>query len=345
MFQSKLFTGNSISVIIDGTPYSVDSSHVNWEVLKQAFKDNDSDLFVEKFSVKNYIENHVVNGSSVSSGIRVVGNEVFFNSEKLNGTIVELILRNVEEGLEITPIANFLTKLYNNISYNTREHLFNFLTKHRLTITEDGKFLAYKSVKSDYYDKYSGTILNKVGAEIKFDRKDVDDNPNNHCSHGLHVGSLGYSGPGGWYNSAGDKVIIVAIDPEDVVSVPTDHDYQKLRCCRYVVVSEFKGELTRSVYSGSVSESGNDYDDSEFDDDDDSYNECSPSDMLMGYIYEFEYKGEEDDDYITRTVCVTDTSYKDRIIAELVYPEEYEGETRCFLFRNIMNNVVRELDE
>lgn len=349
MFQSKLFTGNSISVIVDGSPYSVDDSHVNWDALKAAFKDNDSDLFVEKLNVKSNIESYVVDGKSVSTGLEVDHNgTVRYNGNPLHGAIVDLVLRNVEEGMDITPVSNFLNKLYNNISFNTREHLFNFLTHHRLTITEDGRFLAYKSVRSDFYDKYSGTILNNVGAVITFDRKTVDDNPNHHCSNGLHAGSLGYSGPGGWYNSPGDKIIIVAIDPEDVVSVPTDHDFQKLRCCKYTVVSEFKGELKRPVYSGSVScddcDSCDDYDDDELDEDYED-EEILATEMLCGSVYEFEYKGEEDFDYETRTVCVTDNSMPDRVICELAQPEDYAGETRCFLYKNILNGVVRVLDE
>lgn len=346
MFQSKLFTGNAISVIIDGSPYSVDSSHPNWDTLKQAMKDNDSDTFLAEYNIKNKIESFVSGSETKSTGITTDGANVFYDGKPLHGAVVDAILRNIEEGVDIVPMANFLHKLYNNTSFNTREHLFNFLTKHRLTITEDGKFLAYKSVRSDYRDKHSGSISNTVGTVVQFNRKDVDDNPNNHCSNGLHAGSLGYSGPGGWYNSAGDKVIIVAIDPEDVVSVPTDHDYQKLRCCKYTVVSDFKGELKRSVYSGNVScdgcDSCNDYDDDELYDDEPE--ELSPEEMLCGFTYEFEYKGEEDNDYVLRTVCVTE-SFDDRIIAELAFPEEYEGETRCFLFKNILNDTVMAVDE
>jgi hypothetical protein len=112
-------------------------------------------------------------------------------------------------------------------------------------------------VNPDYTDKYSGTVDNTPGQKPeRMERSQVDDNPNNHCSNGYHVGALGYAGPGGWYNSPRDKVMICKVDPADVVSVPNDHGCQKMRCCYYEPVGEFQGELQGVVYSGEV---GGDY--------------------------------------------------------------------------------------
>jgi hypothetical protein len=122
-----------------------------------------------------------------------------------------------------------------------------------LSVTEDGCFLAYKTVNSDYTDKYSGTVDNTPGTKPdRMKRSQVDDNPRNHCSKGYHVGALGYAGPGGWYNSPNDIVLICKVNPADVVSVPDDHSCQKMRCCYYEPVGEFQGELKSSVYSGRV---------------------------------------------------------------------------------------------
>ena len=64
-----------------------------------------------------------------------------------------------------------------------------------------------------------------------------------HCSSGLHVGSLSYSGPGGWYNSGDDKIVIVKVNPADAVSVPSDHGASKLRVCKYEVIGEYEKDL------------------------------------------------------------------------------------------------------
>ena len=73
-------------------------------------------------------------------------------------------------------------------------------------------------------------------------RNDVDDNPNNHCSHGLHVARYNYA-----YNWD-DKTVIVKINPRDVVCVPDDYDGEKMRVCKYEVLKECDKQLTDTVY-------------------------------------------------------------------------------------------------
>jgi acyl carrier protein len=78
------------------------------------------------------------------------------------------------------------------------------------------------------------------------------------CSHGLHAGSLAYAR--GW----AERVILVEIDPADVVSVPGDENCQKLRCCKYTVVGEYNGPLpdtyTPEFSSDQSDDSGNSHD-------------------------------------------------------------------------------------
>jgi hypothetical protein len=156
-----------------------------------------------------------------------------------------------------------LENLMSNPSARAISELYDFLEHRALPITEDGYFLAYKSVRSDFKDKYSGTIDNSVGKTVEFPRNKVDDDRAHECSYGLHVGALAYSGPGGWYNSASDKVVIVKVNPKDAVSVPQDHNAQKLRVCKYEVVSLYSGGMEDApVYNsvGKPSDKNNDFD-------------------------------------------------------------------------------------
>jgi hypothetical protein len=64
-------------------------------------------------------------------------------------------------------------------------------------------------------------------------RNSVNDNPEETCSHGLHVCSEGYT-------KFGDRLMLVAVNPADVVSVPIDYNASKMRTCRYTVFQEIE---------------------------------------------------------------------------------------------------------
>ena len=66
----------------------------------------------------------------------------------------------------------------------------------------------------------------------------IDDDARVACSHGLHVGSSLTP----WTFARG-KVVIVKVNPKDVVSVPHDCNCQKLRTCAYTAVAEHIGTL------------------------------------------------------------------------------------------------------
>jgi acyl carrier protein len=95
----------------------------------------------------------------------------------------------------------------------------------------------------------TGRLLNKVGATIEVERSSVDDDFRQGCSHGLHAGSLSYAK--GW----GQRVVLVEIDPADVVSVPEDCNCQKLRCCKYTIVGEYSGPMPDTLTTEFDSES------------------------------------------------------------------------------------------
>ena len=116
-----------------------------------------------------------------------------------------------------------------------------------MPITPDGNFLAYKGVQTDYYSFTSGSInvlsgkvdngkiYNGIGEYILVSRNQVCDDKEIGCSSGLHAGSVKYATE---FGSRG-KVVIVEINPCDVVSIPTDCNCEKLRTCAYKVVGEY----------------------------------------------------------------------------------------------------------
>uniref|UniRef100_A0A6M3KUF6 Uncharacterized protein n=1 Tax=viral metagenome TaxID=1070528 RepID=A0A6M3KUF6_9ZZZZ len=317
----------TISCVVDGKQYIFDTDHPSYGVLCEAIKERDVETFISNYDVKAFI----------GEGVEIRGDTIYYQGEVVHNTVCENILRSIKEGFDIIGTKKFLENLIENPSKHSVDELFSFLQIHHLTITDDGCFLAYKCVKEDYLDKFSGKYDNHPGAVMEMSRNQVDDNLNHACSHGFHVGALGYSGPDGWYYREGDRVIIVKVNPKDVVCVPTDSNFQKVRVCRYEVVGDFQGELNRARYSGKV---GGDY--SSKKEEVKPRISIQPQDMLVDHYYEFDYTN-KDGERKHRYVIVVEHQ-EDRVVCELIIPEEYHGECRGFI-RNKMENILELMDE
>ena len=164
----------------------------------------------------------------------------------MDDAISRRILDFMSNNLPVAPLTRFLENLYNNPSRNSRTQLYKFLEHENLPITEDGCFLAYKSVQPDFTDHHTGKFSNTVGSVLSIERRNVDDNPDNGCSYGFHAGSLEYATT---FGGSDRKVVIVKINPSDVVSVPNDCEHQKLRTARYEVVAHYTGPLPKTYAS------------------------------------------------------------------------------------------------
>lgn len=188
-------------------------------------------------------------------GFQIVDDTVHYNGERLPLSLEQKVLSIVEDGLPLGHFEKFWERLQKNPSSSSVNELMDFLSYKELPITDDGYFIAYRGVRPDYYSvngntntkvvqgkvDSNGHIWNGIGETIEVLRRDVDDNRSQECSYGLHIGSLNYAA--GW----GQKVLVVKVDPADVVSVPKDCHFQKCRVCKYEVLYDFVGEITSSV--------------------------------------------------------------------------------------------------
>ncbi len=142
----------------------------------------------------------------------------------------------LEEDFPVDPLCNFLTNLKLNPSKRAVDELYGFLEKNSLPITPDGHFLAYKKVRDNYKDIHSGTFDNSVGQVCEMPRNEVNEDKDQTCSSGLHFCSLEYLPNFGY--GTGNRVVILKINPRDVVSIPSDYNNAKGRACRYEVIDE-----------------------------------------------------------------------------------------------------------
>jgi len=199
---------------------------------------------------------------STSGRVEIIGNRVMFDGEPCNNYMGTRILEHYREGNPVEPIINFMINVSANPSKRAVDELLQFLEYGNLPITPDGCFLAYKKVGDDYLDSYSRTIDNSVGQTVEMPRNAVQDDPNITCSYGLHFCSIEYVKV-----FHGSHLMVLKINPKDVVSIPTDYNNTKGRCCKYTVVGELEQtpEESNAWGRGLVTE----YDEVEDEDEDD----------------------------------------------------------------------------
>lgn len=229
MAYSYLIQGKNIVVVIDNKPYTITSTHMGYEKLKQAIKDADWD------TVKSVVDpvKEILNYGKGSVAIQ--GSKVFYKDRELAGVMTQRLIDMYQEGFPVEPLILFMENLMQNPSKRAVDELYKFLEKGNLPLTPDGHFLAYKKVRADFLDIHSGTMSNAPGQVVEMERNAVDDNTNNTCSSGLHFCSKDYLEHFGGSDS---RTVILKINPRDVVSIPADYNATKGRACRYEVLGE-----------------------------------------------------------------------------------------------------------
>ena len=225
-----ILTEESVTVVVDGQAHTMASTNPAFtEVRKELFQDeHDVERITNLFDLSKAVEDYV------QGSMEVKDSEVRYNGEVIHNYVVDRILDFMRRGLPYKPLLRFLEKLMANPSRRATDELYRFLEHKAMPLTPDGCFLAYKGVRHDFTDHYSGNFSNAVGQVLEMRRNGVCDNADLGCSSGFHAGSYEYAKG---YCHGGGHLMIVKIDPSDVVSVPHDCDCQKLRTCKYEVVS------------------------------------------------------------------------------------------------------------
>ena len=228
--------------------------------LLDVIKSKDADL------LHYYVETHLARKQGMTeltldTGWAEVDGGITFRGEPVGPVMQRRVTEARELGLPLEPFEKFLIKLDQNPSYNSRQQLLGFLNACDLPITDTGDFIAYKAVRDDFFDKHTGTVEYAIGSVVEMPRSEVDDNPEHTCSKGLHVCSKGY----GRY---AERLLIVYVNPADVVSVPTDYNNAKMRVCRLTVgeeIKDFKEFVDEPIYNSHYDAESYDYDYDEWD--------------------------------------------------------------------------------
>ena len=242
MAINYIISGNgTMTIVLNNESHSVGYDHPNYIHIKECLVNNDEESMIPLLNIPESILNYTDENVTIEAGV------LKYKDEEIHNSLTERIMTMMRDGFPFQPMIKFLGNILENPSNRAVQELYTFLEHKNLPITEDGCFLAYKAVNKNYMDKYSGTFDNSVGQSVTMQRRKVDDNCNHGCSDGLHVGALDYVE--GYRNEGNeDKVVIVKVNPQDVVSVPTDSECQKVRCCSYEVVADYTGPLKEQVH-------------------------------------------------------------------------------------------------
>jgi len=285
-----IVTSNAITVIWEGQPYTVNTDNPNYTGLKNALLNAEYDGIGRFLDIKKQIEDFS-HGS-----IKVVAEKVYYGNYELKGFVIDKLLEFLRSGAkDAQPILNFIEKLMFNPSKNSVDQLYTFLSYKTLPLTETGNIIGYKGVDTDFYSKHgnkntivitgnvdaNGRILNKIGETIEVARNSVDDNKDNHCSHGLHIGSYDYAKD--WAGNNG-HLMMVEFNPSDAVSVPTDCNFQKLRVSKYKVIGEVPFERIKETEAPLNEPYYNTDEEINVDDENDCDNDCDCN-LNEGYNY------------------------------------------------------------
>lgn len=240
-----LIQGSNIVLVIDSKSHTISESHVQYQKIKDAIKAKDWD------TVRNLVDMQTVISNYGAGDITITNGTLYWKGTVVHSVLAEKIVSMYAEGFPIDPFVAFMSNLMQNPSHRAVNELYGFLEKGKLPITPDGHFLAYKKVRDDYKDVYSGTIDNSIGAVVKMPRNEVNDNKEQTCSTGLHFCSESYLRGFG-----GSRIMILKINPRDVVSIPVDYDNAKGRACEYTVVGEVAADAVTTSVVAAVQETG-----------------------------------------------------------------------------------------
>lgn len=256
--------GKSLALFYaDGDSETIPETHVSFKAIIEKLLSGTTDEEVRELT--QVLQTIVRKMASLSERVTVDGKELYFDGDPLRGEISDIIKKMFEDGkaLDFKPLVNFLEKAKTNPSLKSVDDLYRWIKKGDLVIDPDGDIVAYKgvSVRADGVsvsvhsgtafvngEEFTGQIPNVPGTIITMPRSEVNSNELIACSTGLHAGTFSYA------NSFAQRLILVKINPRDVVSVPKDSSDQKLRVSRYTVLSQIDGRLESVYYQPTLDE-------------------------------------------------------------------------------------------
>ena len=241
----------TITIVVDRQVHTVQRSAANANALiDELAKGESADLEVIKAmaSVKNYIV-YLSQGriSLTDAGIQFMG-------ELVNSYMTERIMRHHAEGVDVSPMLAFMDRVMNHPIIGIQQDIYKWCEKGDMPFTAEGHIIAYKKVDMNwrsYHASPDGTHLyHPIGGYVEMERSAVDPRRDYTCSTGLHFCSYDYLNAYQGKNTG--RILILSIDPQDIIAIPTDYNQTKGRACRYRIIGELAQEQAQKFFSGKL---------------------------------------------------------------------------------------------
>lgn len=236
-----IITNDSLTIIRDGRPVTLHRGEAGPQVWKdaiQAVKDGNYGAVLRHLDRSTQVHQYFE-----GNGIVVKGGVLYYGDKPLDSYPARKAVQFWKQGLPYKALVRFIARLLKNPSYRAVQDLYSFLEHNKMPLTDDGCFMAYKAVRISYaegprnfVDIYTGKLSNNPGDVQTMDRNEVNEDPYQTCSRGLHVCAYDYLPFFG--SGSREAVVSVKVDPADVVAIPVDYNNAKMRVCKYKVIEE-----------------------------------------------------------------------------------------------------------
>lgn len=251
--RSHIISGEgTISAIVDGVTYVLSKESMYYKGALDALKKLDYDLFTTHCDLDKQLKFKSSGKITYDSGV------IRYNGSAVDNKLANRIIKMIEDGYDCAPLMKFMELCYQNDNPSVIDRLYDFMESSGIMLDKDGYVVGFKKVRDDGYDYYSRTVLYEVGKTVVISKSACNTDSRNTCSGGLHIGSKNYA-ENLWYKGRG-KVLLLRVNPKNVMCIPEEAGFEKLRACEVEVVAEYNGDKLSSVYDYSSNLADNEAD-------------------------------------------------------------------------------------
>lgn len=231
--NAHLVTATGATIFTGGKTYQVPLDHANYSKILDAIRADQWHLVEDLADLRAGLVKWMT--QNFSGNFKLVGDRLSYRDYTFGFAVTNKALTMIERGMDAKPLLRFLANVILNPSHSAREELLMFCEANGFMISSNGMIVAYKSVRGDYFDKHSGKHRYMVGDVVTMERGECDDRRDVTCSTGLHFAAYNYAAN---FGGGDDRLMVIEVNPRDVVAIPADYHNEKGRACQITSVAE-----------------------------------------------------------------------------------------------------------